>query len=156
MTLADLSDISQALGAVAVVASLLFVGVQVRQNTAMSRATSHHAVSDALNQINFLWAENADASRIFLAGMDNRKALTAEDRWRFDATCRGYLHICETMHTQAELGVGDQSLVAAEQPAIRMVLGSPGGSEWWAENTFGFCPAFRDYVDRLTETSRSI
>jgi hypothetical protein len=54
MTLADLSDLSQALGAIAVFASLIFIGVQIRQNTKAQEASSHHAVTDSFNAINTL------------------------------------------------------------------------------------------------------
>ena len=40
MTLVDLADIGQVVGAFAVVASLVFVGLQVQQNTKATRATA--------------------------------------------------------------------------------------------------------------------
>ncbi len=39
MTVADLASIGQVVGSLAVVASLIFVGLQVRQNTRGSKAT---------------------------------------------------------------------------------------------------------------------
>jgi hypothetical protein len=149
MTLAELSDISQALGAVAVVASLIFVGIQIRQNTAATRAASHNAVSDSLNEINRMFAESAELSRIWLAGMADRDALTAEERWRFDATARAYMHVCETMYIQAGLGVGDKGIMLAEEEGIRRVLAAPGVRAWWMENPYGFCAEFRSYVAAL-------
>lgn len=76
MTLADVSQISQTIGSAAVVASLIFVGVQLHQNTKATRAASHHAVSEALNQVNLLWARNGEVSRIWLLGISDRAALT--------------------------------------------------------------------------------
>ena len=151
MTLAEVSQISQTLGSAAVVASLIFVGVQIRQNTKTTRAASHHAVSEALNQVNLLWARNSEVTRIWLAGMSDRGALTPEDRWRFDSIVRAYLHVCETMYMQAELGAGDAGIVVAEESGIKTVFASGGVKEWWAENPFGFSPAFRKYVERLTK-----
>ena len=151
MTLAEISQISQTLGSAAVVASLIFVGVQIRQNTKATRAASHHAVSEALNQVNLLWARNSEVTRIWLAGLSDRRALTPEDRWRFDAIVRAYLHVCETMYMQAELGAGDSGIVVAEENGIKTVFASGGVREWWAENPFGFSPAFRKYVERLTK-----
>ncbi len=153
MTLAEISDLSTALGAVAVVASLIFVGIQIRQNTAATRAASHHAVSDALNQINFSFAGNADVTRIFLSGMADRNALTPEERWRFDALCRAYLHVCETMYIQAGLGVGDKSILLAEEEGIRTMFAAPGVRAWWAENPYGFCAEFRGYVAALARSA---
>ncbi len=150
ITLAELSTISQAVSSAAVVASLIFVGVQIRQNTKSARAASHHAVSEALNRINLLWAENSEVTRIWLLGMGDRGALTPEDRWRFDSMVRAYLHVCETMYTQAGLGAGDRSIVLAEEDGIKAVFSSAGAREWWAENPFGFSPKFRAYVEELT------
>ena len=149
MNLVDISQISQTLGSAAVVASLIFVGFQIRQNTKATRAESHHAVSEALNQVNLLWARNGDAARIWLSGTNDRRSLTPQDQWRFDSMMRAYLHVCETMHTQAALGAGDSGIVVAEANGIKTVFSSAGVREWWEENPFGFSPEFRQYVERL-------
>lgn len=151
MNIAEVSQIAQSLGSAAVVASLIFVGSQIRQNTRATRAASHHAVSEALNRINLLWARNRDMSRIWLAGMSDRCALTPEERWRFDSTVRAYLHVCETMYMQADLGAGDLGIVAAEENGIKVIFSSEGVKEWWADNPFGFSPEFRDYVGKLIQ-----
>ena len=155
MTLAEISQISQTLGSAAVVASLIFVGVQLRQNTKATRASSHHAVSEALNRVNLLWARNSEAARIWLSGLSDRRALSPEDRWRFDSMMRAYLHVCETMYTQADLGAGDAGIVIAEENGIKAVFLSDGVKEWWVENPFGFSPSFRSYVEKLTKGSSS-
>jgi hypothetical protein len=151
VNLTEVSEIAQTLGSAAVVASLIFVGFQIRQNTKATRAASHHAVSEALNRINILWARNEDVTRIWLSGITNRQALTPQERWRFDSTVRAYLHVCETMYTQADLGAGDFTIVTAEENGIKAVFSSEGVKEWWAENPFGFSPDFRDYVGRLNK-----
>ena len=155
-TLAEISQISQAIGSAAVVASLIFVGLQIRQNTKATRAASHHAVSEALNRINLMWARNGEMSRIWLSGQQDRNGLTPEDRWRFDSTLRAYLHVCETMYTQADLGAGDQGIVCAEEAGIRSVFSSVAVREWWVENPFGFSTEFRKYIDRLTGDARAM
>lgn len=145
MTLAEISEISQTLGSAAVVASLIFVGIQTRQNTKATQAASHHAVSKALNQINLLWARNGEVTRLWLAGMHDRGALPPEERWRFDSTVRAYLHVCETMYTQADLGAGDLGIVLAEENGIKTVFSSVG------VNPFGFSAEFRNYIEKLTK-----
>lgn len=150
MTLETVYYISQIVAVVGIFASLIFVGVQIRQNTAATRAASHHSVSDSLNEINRMFAENADLTKIWLAGMADRKALTNEERWRFDATARAYFHVCETMYIQASLGAGDKSIMLAEEEGIRSTMAFPGLREWWAENPYGFCAPFRAYVAKLS------
>ena len=149
MTIADISSIGQALAAIATVLGLVFVGYQIRQNTRATQAAAHHSVSDSLNELNRMFAESADLTKIWLVGMQDRKALSAEDKWRFDSVMRAYMHVCETMFVQSELGSGDDSIHLAEEEGIRTVMASPGSREWWDENPYGFCAEFRDYVDRL-------
>lgn len=149
MTLENIYYVGQTVAVVAIVASLAFVGVQIRQNTRATRAASHGAVSNALNDVNRMFAENADLTKIWLAGMRERKALSEEERWRFDAMARAYFHVCETMFIQARLGAGDRGVLAAEVEGMRAVLAAPGVKEWWAENPFGFCAEFRAYVAGL-------
>jgi hypothetical protein len=153
MTLAEISQISQTLGSAAVVASLVFVGLQIRQNTKATRAASHHGVSEALNRLNLLWARNSEVTRIWLSGLSDRSALSPEEQWRFDSTMRAYLHVCETMYTQADLGAGDFGIVTAEADGIKTVFLSNGVKEWWAHNPFGFSPKFRRYVEKLIKSA---
>jgi len=153
MNLTEVSQVSQTIGSVGVVASLLFVGFQIRQNTKATQAASHHAVSEALNRLNFLWARNGEIARIWLSGLSDRSALTPEERWRFDSMIRAYLHVCETMYTQADLGAGDFGIVMAEENGIKTVFSSESVRDWWVANPFGFSSAFRDYVERLIKPS---
>jgi hypothetical protein len=149
MNLAEIAEISQTLGSAAVVASLIFVGVQIRQNTNTARAVSHHAVSEALNRVNLLWARDGEVTRIWLLGMRDRQALTTEERWRFDSMVRAYLHVCETMYIQARLGAGHSGIVVAEENGIQYVFASPGVRDWWSQNPFGFSMEFRAYLENL-------
>jgi hypothetical protein len=150
MTLEELYYVSQIVAVIGIFGSLVFVGLQIRQNTRATRAASHNAVSNSLNEINRMFAENADLTRIWLAGMSDRQALTPEERWRFDSLSRAYLHVCETMFIQAGLGTGDKGVLQAEEEGIRRTLAAPGVREWWTENPYGFCAEFRTYVAKLT------
>ena len=149
MTLEDIYYIGQTVAVFAIIGSLVFVGIQVRQNTRATQAASHHAVSNSLNEINRLFIENAEVTKIWLAGLNNRQGLSPEERWRFDSMLRAYMHVCETMYIQADLGTGDKSIMFAEENGIRTVLASSGSREWWAENPYGFGTKFRTYVAAL-------
>ncbi len=153
MTLEELYYLSQIIAVVGIFASLIFVGLQIRQNTLATRAASHNAVSDSLNEINRMMAESADLTKIWLTGMADRQVLSAEDRWRFDSTLRAYLHVCETMYIQAGLGTGDKGIMLSEEEGIKTVFASPGAREWWAQNPYGFCAEFRTYIARLAKSA---
>ncbi len=68
MPLENICFVSPIVAVVATVLSLLFVGAQIHRNANATKAASHGAVSAALNEINRLFAENADVTKIWLAG----------------------------------------------------------------------------------------
>ena len=149
-SLETIYQLAQIVGSAAVVTSLVFVGVELRRNTKVTRAASHHAVTAALNDLNMLWASDNDVTTLWLAGRSDRNALSAAERWRFDSMLRCYMHVCETMFVQAALGTGDLSIVTAEENGIRELFDSQGVREWWTTNPFGFSVDFRAYIDRIT------
>lgn len=153
MTLEEFYYVSQIVAVVGVFGSLLFVGLQIRQNTRATRAASHNAVSNSLNEINRMFVENAEVTKIWLTGLNDRQGLSPDERWRFDSLARAYFHVCETMYIQADLGTGDRSIMFAEENGIRALFAAPGVREWWAENPYGFGVKFRAYVATLEKTA---
>ena len=149
MTIQDLGSLGELVAAIATVATLIYLALQIRQNTAATRAASFHAVTDARNQVNFTVTQNAELARIFVLGCADRSSLSPEDRVRFDFTCLSYVHVVETMHYQASVGVGEKGLVEAEERTLLDLISTPGVREWWLENPYAFGPEFRSYMEEF-------
>lgn len=149
MTLEELAYISQIIGVVAVFASLIFVGVQVGQNTAATRAGLHQSFTEAMNHLNATMAQSPDLSRIWLTGVKDRMALNETERWQFDMLCLSYFHVFDTMHYQTRSGVGETKLLKAEENGLRTLISLPGIRSWWNENPYGYSAEFRAYAEGL-------
>lgn len=149
MTLEQYYFIAEIIGVVAIVFSLLFVGVQLRQNTLATRATSHHAITDAMNQVNQNVIQNEGFTHIWLKGSMDRASLTNEQRTRFDSQLLSYFHVFDTMYYQASVGAGDLGLLESEGPGIASMFARPGVEDWWNANLFGLSQEFRDYIKTL-------
>lgn len=155
MTIQELGSLGELVAAIATVATLIYLALQIRQNTTATRASSFHAVTDARNQVNLSITENADLARIFVEGCADRSSLSPEDRVRFDFTCLSYIHVVETMHYQASVGAGEKKLVEAEERSLVDLLSTPGVREWWIENPYAFSPEFRSYIDEFLEVAET-
>ena len=137
-------------GALVVFLTLVYLALQIRQNTHATRAASHHAVTDALNQLNLSLAENEEVASIWVSGMNDRSSLTDIQRERYDALLRAYMHACDTMYYQAQVGAGDNGLWKAEERYLAVVLTSPGGKTWFEENSFSISPGFKSALLTIT------
>jgi len=150
MTLEELYFVSQIVAVVGIFGSLIFVGVQVGQNTAATRAGLHQSFTEAMNHLNATMAQSPDLSRIWLTGVKERAALTETERWQFDMLCLSYFHVFDTMHYQARSGVGERKLLKAEENGLRTLISLPGIRSWWDENPFGYSAEFRAYAESLS------
>jgi len=110
MSISDLGSLGEFIASITVLVTLIYVAVQIRQNTNATRAVSHHAITDSLNQINLSLAKDEVLAQLWLSGFNDRSSLSALHREQFDALLRSYMHACDTMYYQAQVGAGDHGL----------------------------------------------
>ena len=159
MTIADLGSLGEFISSIVVLATLIYLALQVRQNIYATRAASHHTITDAINQLNLRLAGDEEIALIWKSGMEDRAALSELQCVRFDALMRAYLHVCDTMYYQASLGAGDDGLWQAEERYLGVTMTTPGGRDWWLENSMStspaFCKAVEDIVRRYQTVSQN-
>ncbi len=95
MNLSYLANIADILAALGVIASLVFVGMQVRRNTLETRITNHQILSQRAIE----WAENISANlqvaEIYNKGLADYEQLTQVERIRFNMIMMSILLIIE-------------------------------------------------------------
>ena len=149
MTLETINTTAQTIGVLAVLASLVFVGVQIRQNTRALKANSHHAVTDSFNAINILLMSDQNAARIFRLGLQGMENLDEDERVSCSYMNLGYMRIFETLHYQHGAGTLEAKLFEAELNTLKWAATNPGFRAWWAVNPFSFSAEFRTFFDGL-------
>lgn len=78
-----IGSIAEILGAVAVIASLIYVGLQVRQNTRTIHATSIDAHISSANFVRQQIVDNAEVADIYAKGLANPGELNEQEKVRF-------------------------------------------------------------------------
>ncbi len=141
--------VGEAVGAIGVVATLAYLAVQIRQNTGATRAASHHAVIEALNQGNLAQAQDAELAQIFVSGLKDRGVLTEVERQRFDSLCLAYFHVFDSLWYSAKVGTAERDLLLSEEKGFVYLMDSPGVYDWWEANPYAFSPEFRNYMEEF-------
>ena len=150
-----ISGIAEIVGASGVIASLLYVGYQIRQNTvAAQRANARHTASDLRNVYDSL--ANEQVAEIFLRGSDSLDNLNPVERYRFDLAMVRWLQAIEQSFLDYREGFFPEELFNTYKNNVPAVLNSPGGSEWWRQRDAWFTESFRDYVNGIEFTSRNV
>ena len=141
--------VGEAVGAIAVVVTLAYLAMQIRQNTGATRAASHHAVIEALNQGNLAQAQDAELAQIWVSGLKDRGVLTEVERQRFDSLCLAYFHVFDSLWYSAKVGTAERDLLRSEEKGFVYLMDSSGVYDWWEANPYAFSPEFRNYMEEF-------
>jgi len=130
MSLSDLASIGSLVSGVAVLASLIYLTLQVRQNTHAHRTTAHQGrlafVRDFLAQV-----AQPSMPTVYLRGMEADSSLTEEEFTRFRALMHSwFLGMAEIVWLH-ERGVLDEDRFVGSMAALRGYLSFPGCRALW-------------------------
>jgi hypothetical protein len=137
--------LGELLGAVAVVASLIYVGRQINQNTTVAKAEAYRDISLRYSQVAVEWVDPAFLPvyrRIFdgASGDD----LSPEERLQAAGYIESVLRLYETVFRQVESGVLDEG---AFQNLGELMFTLPIFTEVWAVLRGEFDTAFVEFLE---------
>lgn len=149
MTLQDWADVSQVIGAIAVVASLLFVGVQLRQNTMAVRAQTSQAHAVGYQQIIAGIAENGEVASIWRRGLADYQSLNPDERARFLAFTSTLFRFYESSQVQMLRGMLDAEHWHTIEQQVADLATQPGIQAWWALRRHWHSTRFREWIEAM-------
>lgn len=139
MTLVDLANVGQVVGALAVIGSLIFVGLQVRQNTKATRATALQMNADYWLSY-FTMLADKQLSEVYSKGALGREELEGGQFGQFFFLCRATFMGCENQHHQYLSGLLDDDAYRGYEATIReQIAAFPGIRAMWqlVKHTYG-------------------
>lgn len=149
MSLEQASFLAQIISAVAVFASLLFVGLQVRQNTSAVRAASSQAHSTMYHGLTDNLVNQGDFAQIWWKGVENLANLHEGEIVRFLSFNSSIFRFFESSRVQWLRGqLDDEHWHTVEQHAIALAV-KPGVQSFWALRKHWHCQAFQTWFDSL-------
>lgn len=151
MSLSQLADLGELLGGVAVVASLVYLAVQIRQNTKTVRASTLHENTDLWSAL-FLRLAEPDLARAYVAGMAGQADIRPLHYTQFFFVCRSMFLAFENQYYQVRHGVLDPEAYAGYERSIStQFLAFRGFRIWWETNRSVFSPDFVAHVDAMID-----
>jgi hypothetical protein len=143
VSLENIYYIGQTVAVVAILATLIFVAVQVGQNTRAQRASA----LSSFNQLKFahlsLLIENRDVATLHRAGLKDISNLDEIDGWRFGALMQQLFDLQLEAFRNPESFEGDDYIYRAASAMTR-----PGAIAWWRTAQALYPTAFQTVVER--------
>jgi hypothetical protein len=151
MSLEQLSYLAQIVGTVGVIVSLLFVGLQVRQNTRALQRAEHNSTMTQWTVIRMAILRDREVAELFTAGLNGERGLDAADQLRLKQLLQEHAWAAFHIWDRTQRGVFPPGTFEMTGGALlRKVLGTTGGNAWWqTARQLGFIPAYVAAVDAL-------
>lgn len=140
--------ISEGLGALAVIITLIYLAVQVRQNTAALKSTATQGAHDQSSKVYDLVASDPDLGLIFARGLTDPDSLDPGETARLFATLQATMFRLQNWYFQTESGLIDRQLLDSWTRVIRQVSGTTGFKLFWAQRQQVYAPEFTDYLEQ--------
>jgi len=147
MHLNDLANIGQIVGAIAVVISLIYVALQIRQNTNAIRAATAQSVHEHFANWYNSFSRDASLSQIAINGLKDYGSLSEADKARCVAVFMAFLSYSQNAFLKWRQGLLEPSLWLGWEQVIMNLVCAPGGKAFWKERSYLFGEEFRRYVE---------
>jgi len=139
--------IGETVGAIAVLVTLIYLSVQVRQNTASNQNIAIQTISAHNAEWLSLVTADAEVARIYQMGSKDLGSLEGEDLARFTTLMAHFFRLYETqyhLHLNKAIPV---DLWEGSVSTLRYGLQFKGRREFWKLGKRLFSPAFVEFVD---------
>ncbi len=130
MNLLELGALGDLIGGVAVILTLLYLAVQVRQNT-ISLQTSAYQQWVALHGQTFAGLQDKELSDIVLQGCIDSRNLSEDTYIRFMTWVRQYMYMQQGQYYLYVKGVIDKDIWDSNLADLVGVYKFPGVRQWW-------------------------
>lgn len=151
MPLEQWSYAAQIVGTVGVILSLVFVGLQIRQNTATLQRNEHNSTMAQWTVIRMAIAQNRDIAELMSGGLEGAGSLDAADQLRLEQMLAENAWAAFHIWDRTQRGVFPKGTFEQTGGVLfANLLRTRRGGDWWQKaKTAGFIPEFVTDVDAM-------
>jgi len=148
VTVEALGSIGELVAAIATIATLFYLAMQIRHSSQATRGASQQALLDTSFDTSFELGRNVEHTRILGAGLLDFDALDDCEKTTFALMVQRYVGNLEKGLRLRETGLIDGDTVDSVANGVLMVVRSPGGAKWWQSYRGGAATIVTEYLDR--------
>ncbi|NKC00295.1 MAG: hypothetical protein GKR90_17665 [Pseudomonadales bacterium] len=148
MSIQDLGAIGELLAAIATLATLIYLALQIKQNTtAVQSSVADSMINSAQATMSTITGSAANA-HVFNVGATDYDSLTADQQVQYRYIIVSLLNTSDLMYWNFRRGTLDHELWSRQATWITAWLSHPVGLELWDGYKTFLTPAFSEYVNQ--------
>lgn len=144
-----LASLASIVGALAVVASVIYASIQIRHNTRAVTASAFQQVVNSFAEISFEIAKDKSLAELYIRGGKNFGALDEVERAQYSLMLLSFLRRAENVLFQSTSHVLTGEHWSGIRTSIKAILSPPGAQACWNDIQDRLNPQFRSFVTSL-------
>jgi hypothetical protein len=157
MSLEDWAAVAEIVGAIAVVATLIYLAIQVKQNTGAIQSSNAMVLHNNISELARDVSSDRDLGDVIVRALEGTNELSPADKLASYAWFFVFLKTGELAHMRYRSGELDKQYWDVSLVFFRAYWQTPGFRAYWADRKAAFTPDFRSAVEEwINETSDAI
>jgi len=141
--------IGETVGALAVFLTLIYLAIQIRQNTKAVQAAAIDSANSQVSKIREQIFADAEVANMYRRGNEDPESLNEDDIIRYRLLIHNILLSLSNVITQASVTGLPESTWQVQLPILTRVVATPGGQWFWEAYRHEFEESFRQMIDNL-------
>ena len=148
--------IVEILGGIAILISLIFVGIQLKENTKATRSSTATATIGTMTDWYVTMGTNAEASSGFWKFLSNPESMKKDEQLQHIYVLHGLLLTFQNSYYLAQEGTLDERIPESLNQVIIGVKDQLGFQLYWKARKSIFFKEYRDYVDKIMNSDSKV
>ena len=153
MSFQDLGNLGELVAAIATVATLGYLALQLKQNTKALRSQTFQQSSMDMSLTANAISSNGELAEIVVKASESLDDLSPQERIRFHFWMVVALRRFEAIYVQSIYGSIDRVRIEGFERSILTLISSGGPAEWWKTAKTAFSSDFVEYADKQLSTN---
>ena len=153
MSFQDLGNLGELVAAIATVATLGYLALQLKQNTKALRSQTFQQSSMDMSLTANAISSDGELAAIVVKASESLDDLSPEERLRFHFWMVVAIRRFEAIYVQGVYGSIDQLRIEGFERSILTLISSGGPAEWWKTAKIAFSSDFVEYADNRLSTN---
>jgi len=139
--------IGEIIGSMAVILTIVYLSMQIRQTTKSARSASGNQTRQAAVDVLSVITGNIETARTYTNGLKNREELEVSERLQFDLIVFQMMRALETFFFEHQERLLSEEQWLGQWRGVQSILQSKGGRESWNSQKMYLARSCMEWVD---------
>ena len=154
--LKKLALVAEILGGIAILITLLFVGIQFKENAKATKSANASSTIAALANWYVEMGNNSESSDLFYNFMADPDVLTPQQRFQAIMNAHGAFIIFQNSYYLVKEGTLDSETQNSLTSVVLGVVDQPGFTLYWEQRESFFFKEFREFIDDIIKNGERV